>query len=380
MNKLEVPLFEIEWDEKDVKAISDVIKSGRNWAIGHQNVEFEKKITEFFGVKYCTLFNSGTSALHAILLAYGISAGDEVIVPSFSFISTANSVLLVGAKPVFAEVEPQTLGLSPKDVQERITKKTKAIIPVHYAGCPSKTVELKDVAEENNLLLIEDAAESFGADIKGEKVGTFGDSAMLSFCQNKIITTGEGGAIITDSKSIADKLCSIRSHGRCEKENYFTSAHGFEYSALGYNFRLSNILAALGYAQLKKVTKLINLRREKAAYYHSKLANNEIIETFKPPKEYNSVYQLFSIFVKKEYRDMLISFLKEKKITSKIYFDPIHLSVYYRKLFGYKEGDLYTTEDISKEILSLPIYPTLSLEQIDYIIEKIDEFINLNVD
>ena len=190
---------------------SRVIESGMNWADGPLIEDFEREIISYMGSKYAISFNNGTSALHAILLAHGIKPDDEIIVPSFTFISTANSCLFVGAKPVFTEIENTFMGLDPEDVKNKITKKTKVIIPVHFGGCPCRIKELKEIAEDNHLLLIEDNAESMGATVKSKKVGTFGDSAILSFCQNKIISTGEGGAVLTDSKKIAEKLKLLRS-------------------------------------------------------------------------------------------------------------------------------------------------------------------------
>ena len=168
-------------------------------------------------------FNSGTSALHALLLSYGIGPGDEVIVPSFTFIATANAPKFVGAKPVFADIEDITFGLDPRAVEAKITPKTKAIIPVHYGGFPCKIRELKKIADDHGIMLIEDAAEAFGASVKGKMVGTFGDSAIMSFCQNKIITTGEGGAVVTDNKELYERMKLIRSHGRPDTVDYFST-------------------------------------------------------------------------------------------------------------------------------------------------------------
>ncbi|KDE54370.1 DegT/DnrJ/EryC1/StrS aminotransferase family protein, partial [Methanoculleus sp. MH98A] len=200
-----IPLFKMYWDEDDVSAVSEAIRSGMNWAVGPNVSKFEEEIANYIGTKYCLTFNSGTSAIHAALLAHGVAPGDEVIVPSFTFIATANTPQFVGAKPVFADIEETTFGLDPEDVVERITPKTRAIMPVHYGGCPCRIQELREIADDHDLLLIEDAAEAFGASIRGRKVGTFGDSAMMSFCQNKVITTGEGGAIVTDSREVYEK-------------------------------------------------------------------------------------------------------------------------------------------------------------------------------
>ncbi|HJH27985.1 MAG TPA: DegT/DnrJ/EryC1/StrS family aminotransferase [Methanophagales archaeon] len=369
-----IPLFKTYWDEEDIESVTNVIKRGSYWATGPEIQEFENKISEYVGTKYAVTFNSGTSALHALLLAYDVKQDDEVIVPAFTFISTPNAPLFVGAKPVFAEIEDGTFGLDPEDVKERITPKTRAIMPIHYGGCSCLIRELKEIAEDHNLLLIEDAAESLGAEIKNDKVGTFGDSAMLSFCQNKVITTGEGGAITTDSKEVYEKLKLIRSHGRLETEDYFTSTGYMDYITLGYNFRMSTMTAALGLSQLKKIDKVIQMRRERAEYMTKKLSRIEEITLPIPPPDYFHVYQMYVIRINENLRNDLMKYLSEKGIMTKVYFPPIHLTHFYRTKFGYKGGELPITKEVSDEVLSLPMYPTLTEKEVDYIIEKIDNF------
>jgi len=370
-----VPLFKIYSDDEDIEKISTVLKRGSYWCTGNEIEEFENKISDYIGTKYCALFNSGTSALHCILMSYGIGEGDEVIVPSFTFISTANSVLFVGAKPVFSEIENDTYGMDIEDVQNKITPKTKAIIPVHYGGCPAKYIrELKELAEDNKIYLFEDAAEAFGAKIDNKKIGTFGDSAMLSFCQNKIITTGEGGAVVTDSKDIYNKLKLLASHGREDKQNYFSTTDSLDYVTLGYNFRMPTMNAALGLSQIKKTDKLIKARRKNAKIYNNKLSSIDNVKISKIPDNYFSVYQLYTIQIKKGLRDKLKSFLENKGIFTKIYFDPVHLSKFYRNKFLYKEGDLPITEEISKNVLTIPMHPLLLEEEIDYVTSTIKNF------
>ena len=367
-----IPLFKIYWDKEDIKAVTEAIKGGMNWAVGSNVEKFEKMIAEYIGAKYCVVFNSGTSALHATLLAYGIKEDDEVIVPSFTFIATANAPLFVGAKPVFADIEEETYGLDSEDVKEKITEKTKAIIPIHYGGCPCKITELREIADDHNLILIEDAAESLGARIGDKKVGTFGDSTMLSFCQNKIITTGDGGAIITDSREIYEKLKLIRSHGRLETSDYFSSTEYMDYITLGYNFRMSNIIAALGIAQLKKVDKIIEMRRENAEYLTARL-KREVKEILihNPPKDYYHVYQMYTIRV--DNRDELMKYLADKGIMTKVYFSPVHLTHFYKNELEYA-CELPVTEEISSQVLTLPMYPALTREEIDYIVEEMKRF------
>jgi len=371
-----IPLYRIYWDEEDKKSVMKVIERGSYWAIGPELEEFEKLVADYIGKKYGVSFNSGTSALHAILLAYDLKVGDEVIVPSFTFIATANAALFVGAKPVFADVEEETFGISPSDVQEKITRKTKAIMPIHYGGLPCRIKELQEIAKDNDLILIEDAAESIGASIDGKKVGSFSDSAIFSFCGNKVITTGEGGMIVTDSRKIWERLKLVRSHGRLEVEPYFATIKSLDYVTLGYNWRMSSVTAALGFSQMKKLDKVIEMRRRNVEYLERKLSKISGIGLQNPPEGYFHVYQMYTIRVKggRVVRDALKDHLAKEGIMSKVYFEPVHLSSFYRRKFGHRKGELPVTEKLSEEVLTLPMYPTLHREEMDYIAKSISEF------
>jgi len=371
-----IPLFKIYWDEEDIERVTAVIRKGGYWAIGPEIKEFEKIVADYVGVNYTLALNSGTSALHVTLAAHGIGEGDEVIVPSFTFIATANAPLFVGAKPVFAEIEGATYGLDPQDVERKITPRTKAIIPIHYGGFPCHIKELKQIAQNHSLLLIEDTAESLGAMVGGRKVGSFGNSAILSLCSPKVITTGEGGLIFTNSKDVYEKARLISNHGRVEATDYFSSAEQMQYVTLGYNFRMSTMTAALGIAQMSKIDKVISMRRENAAYLTEELSNVEEIEMPGVSENCFSVYQMYTIRLRDgdNKRDSLKDFLNESGIGAKIYFDPIHLTLFYRRKFGYKEGSLPVTERISQQVLTLPMYPGLAKSEMDYMIEKVKEF------
>ena len=366
-----IPLFKISWDESDVRHVEAVIRSGMSWADGPDIPEFERRIADFTVSPFCLTFNSGTSALHALLQAYGIGAGDEVIVPSFTFVATANAPLFVGARPVFADIEDVTFGLDPEEVVKRITGHTKAIIPVHYAGCPCRIRELREISEDHHLILIEDAAESFGADILGQKTGTFGDAGVFSFCQNKIITTGEGGAVITGDSELHDRLKLIRSHGRLEAGNYFSSTESMDYVTLGFNFRLSSISAALGTGQMEKVADLIHRRRQRAAYYRHVLGGFAGCRCPEPPRGYSHVYQIFSILASN--RDELMKYMQELGIMTKVYFPPVHETSFYRKILGY-EDHLPVTERVAGEILSLPFHADILDEEMDMVAQSIGSF------
>ncbi|OGZ17773.1 MAG: aminotransferase DegT [Candidatus Nealsonbacteria bacterium RBG_13_37_56] len=365
---MEIPLFKIYWDEDDIKAVSDALKRGRDWALGPNIEEFEKLIAQYIGIKHAVVFNSGGSALHALLISYGISKDDEIIVPSFSFICTANAPLYVGAKPIFADIEEISYGLDPEDVRKKITEKTKAIMSMHYGGAVClKIKELSSLAKEKGILLIEDAAESFGAKLGDQKAGSFGDAAMFSFCQTKVFTTGEGGCIITNSDDIYEKLKLIRSYGRDES--------GLKYVSLGYNFRMSDALAALGISQIKKVDKLISIRREKAEYLTKILSGIKQIIIPEFPEEIFHVYQEYHI--RAESRDALKKHLTEKGIGTRISFPPIHLTDYYKNTLGYNIS-LPKTEKIVSETLTLPLYPDLSEQEMDYITQQIKNFYTKN--
>ncbi len=365
-----IPLFRIYWDQDDITYVKKALTQGENWAVGPYVTEFETLIAEYTKMKHCIVFNSGTSALHALLLAHKIAEGDEVIVPSFTFIATANAPLFVGATPVFADIEEETFGLDCEDVKEKITKKTKAILAVHYGGCPCHIQELKEVAEDYHVLLIEDAAEAFGAHLNGKKVGTFGESAMFSFCQNKIITTGDGGAAVTDSKKVCERLKLIRSHGRAAAD-YFTSSERVDYVRLGYNFRMSNIVAALGVSQIKKVDTIIEMRRNKARYLTQELDPLREVVLPHPPKDYYHVYQMYTIMCNR--RDELMKYLGDGGIMSKVYFYPVHLTHFYQNQLKY-ECSLPVTEAVSSQVVTLPLYPSMTPEEMDFVGERIKMF------
>ena len=369
-----IPLFKMYWDTQDIAAVTKVIKRGSYWTMGPEIQQLEDHIARFIGKKHAVTYNSGTSALHATLLAYDIKQGDEVIVPSFTFIATANVVVLTGATPVFADIEENSYALDPEDVVKKITSKTKAIIPIHYGGGSCKHIKaLRDIAEEHNLIFIEDAAESLGAKINNKLVGTFSDAVMFSFCQNKVITAGEGGIIVTDSKDISQKLKLIRSHGRLEnKEEYFSTTKELDYIQAGYNYRMSSLSAALALSQFKKINKIIKLRREIANNFNKKLSKINKIKIPMDSKDMYHVYQMYTIQLEeKKSREKLRQHLTKAGIMTKVYFEPIHLKTFYKKEFNYKQGDLPKTERIAEKVLTLPLYPSLTNKEIDYMINNI---------
>ena len=370
-----IPLYKVSNDSSEIKAISKIIKRGMDWTIGPEVEKFEKSLAKYIGTKYCVSFNSGTSAGHAALLSYNLKNNDEVLVPSFSFIATANWPLMVNAKTKFVDIEEINYGMNPNNIEESISKKTKIIMPTHYAGLPCKIKEIKRISKKNKITLIEDAAESIGSKINKQKVGTFGELAIFSFAGNKILTSGEGGAVVTNSKEKFEKLKLIRSHGRKTVKNYFSSIQTPEYIEMGYNWRMSSITAALCLSQLNKIEKLINLRRQNAKYYQKKLAKIEEVKIHTEPNGYKHVYQLFSIQLSsKKTRNDLSKFLAKKGIMSKVFFEPIHRTKHFSN-YKIKQKKLQVTETVSERILSLPMYPELRKEEINEITDSISEFL-----
>jgi len=370
-----VPLFKIYSDLLDVEYCNRVLKRDTFWSTSLESEEFEQNIAKYLGTKYAVVFNSGTSALHAILIALNVKVGSKVAVPSFTFISTANSALFIDAIPRFVDIEEKTLGMDPNQLKKILNReKIGAVIPVHYSGNPCQIDEIVKISRKNKVKVIEDAAESLGSYHNKKMIGTFGDAAILSFAPNKIITTGEGGAVITDSLKIYKKLLLVRSHGRFDVGSYFSSIEKPDYVDLGYNFRMSNISAALGIAQLKKIRKIIKMRRDIAKRYNEKFSEINEIETPIVDKRSLHVYQMYPIRIKNRKRDQLVRILKKSGIMSKIYFEPVHLTKFYRKKFGFKGGELPITEKVSKEVLSLPIYPHMSKKELNLVISEVRKF------
>lgn len=373
-NSWKIPLYKIYTDDEDLDLITKIVKRGMNWAIGPEIEEFEKALSEYVGCDYSVTLNSGTSALHSTFLAYGIGNKHEVIVPSFSFIATANSVGFVNATPIFADIEEETFGLDPKSISLKITKNTKAIVPMDYGGLPCKIFDIKEISDKNNLILIEDSAEALGAKINGKKVGCTADSSIFSFCGNKVLTTGEGGAVVTNDKDVYEKIKLIRSHGRIDVRSYFENSDDSQYISLGYNWRMSSITASLGISQLSKLDKIISKRQENAKYISERLSKIKQITVPTPPPKFEHIFQMYTIRLDdKKTRDDLKIYLEKKRIFSKVYFNPIHLTTYYKQNKN-STNILPVTENISEQVLTLPLYPNMTSEEKKYLTESVFEF------
>jgi perosamine synthetase len=347
-------------DEAEIEAVSDVLRSGMI-AQGQRVADFEQAFAEYNDVEHAVAVNSGTAALHAALLAHGIGKGDEVITSPFSFVATANSVLFTGATPVFADIDAGTFNIDPDLMAEKISSRTKAIMPVHLYGHPADMDAIRDIAEDRHLLLIEDACQSHGATSGGKKVGSFGTGAF-SFYPTKNMTTSEGGMITTNSKSVAEKARMIRAHG---------SAQRYLHEMLGYNLRMTDICAAIGLVQLQKLDRYTAKRQQNAKRLTRELqdAQNIVCPTVK--KGCSHVFHQYTIRTAK--RDDLAAYLNSKGIGTGIHYPiPIHRQPYYQEL-GYTDS-MPISEKASREVLSLPVHPQLSDEDIGLITSTVKEW------
>lgn len=374
---MKIPLAQPDITNLDRRAVLEVLKTP-NLSLGPRLREFEKKIAKFVGVKYAIGVNSGTSALHLIIRALGIKDGDEVITTPFTFIASANCILFERAKPVFVDIDENTLCIDPNKIEEKITKKTKAILAVDVFGHPADWNFLKKIAKKYKLFLIEDSAEAIGSEYgsvdspqaKGKKCGFFGDASILSFYPNKQITTGEGGMILTNIKRIADLCRSMANQGRKSEGGKW-----LEHIQLGYNYRLNELSCALGVAQLNRINEILAKREKIADMYNEKLKSfPEVTIPYIAPDVEMSWF-VYAIRLSKKYlkidRNKIIQKMAKKGIQCGIYFQPIHLQPFYKKMFGYKSGDFPVAENISQRTIALPFYNNLKEREIDYVVKNL---------
>jgi perosamine synthetase len=346
-----------------MKYVTDCLRSGWVSSLGEYITMFEKKFSHYCGCGFGVSCSNGTVALHLALSALGIKEGDEVIVPSLTFIATANAVHYTGAKPVFVDSEPSTWNIDPDKIEEKITKRTKAIIPVHLYGHPCNMNPIMDIAKENNLYVIEDAAEAHGAEYNGKKTGGIGDLACFSFYGNKIITTGEGGMLVTNNEEIAKRSKLLRDQGMSKEKRYW-------HEIVGYNYRLTNLQAALGVAQLERIDNFIEIKRCNARLYNSFLKN--VRGVVLPPEEEwaKNVYWMYSVLVEKEFgitRDQLMKKLMDLGIDTRPFFYPINTQPpYYRD-----DDECRVSEELSVKGINLPSSVKLRKKDIEYVARAI---------
>jgi perosamine synthetase len=362
-----IPLVKPLIGEEEKRLVNEVLDSGM-LAQGPKVKELEEKFAALCDTKYAIGVNSGTAALHTALYAAGIRKGDEVITVPFTFVATANAVIMQGAKPVFVDVLEDTFNINPDLIQEKITKKTKAIIPVDLYGQIYDYKAVQDIAEDNKLKIIEDACQAVNATKDGKKAGSLGDLAAFSFYATKNVISGEGGMITTDNSEYVELCKRFRHHGQSEQTRY-------EYHDMGYNYRMMDLQAAIALGQLKKIEELTNKRIENAKILTRNLKDIPGIIVPYIEENVKHVYHQYTIKVDgfKLSREELMRKLKEKEIGCGIYYPkPLHLHPWFTKL-GYKEGDFPISEKLSKEVLSLPVHPSLSKEDLHYIIKAFSE-------
>jgi perosamine synthetase len=358
-----IPVARPAIGQEEISAVSDVLKSGM-LASGDRVLDFERKFADFCGSNHAVAVNNGTAALHAALLAAGIGPGDEVIVPAFTFVATASAVVMCGAKPVFADVDEMTFTISPQQVAERITPKTRAVIGVHLFGQPCDIEALQEICESKSLKFIEDAAQAHGALYNGAKTGSFGHLACFSFYATKNMITGEGGMVTTSDKAYNERLRLIINHGQSEK---------YIHTRLGYNYRMTDIAAAMGIVQLKKLEKFNLRRRKNAEFYNANLSVKGLSIPFVGPAR-NHVYHQYVIRLTEEFpmnRTTFIEYLKAKGIGSAVHYPiPLHR----QPLFGLENDPdpCPVSTSLAGSVLSLPVHPLLDQKELTYICDAVN--------
>ena len=361
-------------DEDDINAVVDVLKSDY-LTTGPKIAEFEQAVASYTGAKYAVAISNGTSALHAACFAAGIGRGDEVITTPLTFAASANCVLYCGGTPVFADVDPYTYNIDPEDIRKKITDKTKAIIAGHLAGQPCDMDEIHSIAQEHNLIVIEDGAHALGSVYKGKKVGCLSDMTTFSFHPVKPITTGEGGMIMTDNEELYKRLVLFRSHGITRDESMMTRNEGpwfYQQLDLGYNYRITDIQCALGCSQMRKLDKFLKRRRELAERYNNAFIECDNIVTPYQLPDTQSGWHLYIVQVKNHDRKQVFETLRDKGIGVNVHYIPVYMHPYYQE-HGYKDVHCANAEEIYSHIISLPLYPGLNDDQQDYVIDTLKQ-------
>ncbi|MEJ2725411.1 MAG: UDP-4-amino-4,6-dideoxy-N-acetyl-beta-L-altrosamine transaminase [Deltaproteobacteria bacterium] len=360
-------------DENDIQAVVEVLRS--DWlTTGPKVIEFEKAFADLVGAKEAVAVSSGTAALHAAMYALDIKPGDEVIVPAMTFVATANCVVFQGGKPVFADVDPETLLVDPEEVEKKITSTTRAVIGVDYAGQPCDYDILRDIAKRHNLALVDDACHALGATYNGSPVGSLADLNTFSFHPVKHVTTGEGGMVTTDDSELAKGMRSFRNHG-ITSDHHQRELQGswhYEMVDLGFNYRLTDIQCALGLSQLKKLSEYIELRNQIAKKYDQAFVEIGEVEPLRVSDAVKHAYHLYVVRLSKNLdRSEVFRNLRKMGIGVNVHYMPVHLHPYYRTLFGFGFGLCPNAEETYERILSLPIFPSMSDKDVESVIESV---------
>ncbi len=367
-----VPLADLDYGPEEEEAVLSVLRS--KWlTMGAVTEKFEHEFRTLTHSNYAIAVSNATEALHMALLAVGVGAGDEVIVPSLTFVATANAVLYTGANVVFADINsPQDLTISYKDIARKITPKTKAIIVMHYAGYPCDMANIYHLARTNNIYVIEDAAHAPGAVVSGKSVGTYGDIGCFSFFSNKNLATGEGGMLTTQYAELAERLMFLRSHGMTSLTYDRHQGHAYSYDvvALGYNYRIDEMRAALGIEQLKKLHN--NNYRRGLANFQYRIDLAKVIEIPFPKTKNKPAYHLMPVLLPAAAnREAFQDYMKSEGIQTSIHYPPIHLFSYYKMRYENIDHRLPMTEDVASREVTLPLFPTMSSEQIELVVHHV---------
>lgn len=364
-----IPINKPVLGEEERKAAMSVLESGMltdaSYAGGKNVQEFERKLASYIGVKHAIAVNSGTASLQTSLMAYNVGPGDEVMIPAFTFEATANVVIACSAKPVFVDVQSDYT-IDPTDIKRKITKRTKAIIPVHLYGYPVDLQEVKEIAAANSVRVVEDAAESLGAEYKGTQIGRTRDAACFSLYATKVITSGEGGAITTDDDELADKLRMMRNHGMKD---------GYDTRILGYNFRMPEMQAAIASVQMDRLPRFIESRRKNARALNDLLTGIPGVSMRQTKTDRTHIWYLYTVHIDKD-RDRVNERLRSAGVGAVVYWKtPVNRMELYAKL-GYAGIDLPKVYDACDHVLSLPVHPLVSDEQIEYIGAQVRAAVN----
>ena len=372
--KIKFPAYEPWISDEDKKIVKKTLTQSM-LTLGPQLEKFENDFCKYSKAKYAIAVSNCTAALHLSLMALGIKKDDEVIIPDLTFVADANAILACNAKPVIADINKENFFLSISNIKKNITKKTKAIIPVHIYGQVCNIEDILDVAKDNNLKVIEDCAHAVGTFHKSKHVGTLGNTGCFSFYPTKNITTAEGGMVITNSEKIAEKVRHLRNHGMTKSlKSRYSSEYPwiFDIKQPGYNYRLDEIRAALGITQLKRIKKINELRKKASSYYNKNLQNIPGIILPDMVNDKTHSYHLYTIRVTKLYklsRNQLFKKLKDNGIRTTVYWMPIHKYTAYRKFV--KTSNILNTTKIYDEILALPLFPNISKKHQDVVIKVI---------
>ena len=364
-------------DDSDVSAIANALK-GEWLTQGPKVAEFEKEIADYCGAKYAVAVSNGTAALHAACAAAGISPGDEAVVTPLTFAATANAVVYCGGIPIFADIQKNSLNIDPQQITDRITPRTRAILPVDFAGYPVDIESIKNIAQHQNLVIIEDACHALGAEYKGQKIGCLADMTVFSFHPVKHITTGEGGMVLTDNEDFYRKLQTFRHHG-IVKDNPSRGAWHYDIYQPGYNFRITDFQCALGISQMKKLEAFITRRREIAAEYDQAFSHIPEIITPQVDSYVKHAYHIYIIQLRLEYlrsdRKEVFEALRAENIGVNVHYMPIHLHPFYQKYFGYKPGDYPRAEEYYSRAITLPIFPAMTIQDVKDVIKAVTKVI-----